>query len=36
LALYCIHHRLLQGSGRGQIPEESAADVAANIAAITE
>ncbi|HEX4664733.1 MAG TPA: response regulator transcription factor [Terriglobales bacterium] len=36
LALYCIHHRLLQGSGRGQIPEESAAAVAANIAAITE
>ena len=36
LALYCIHHRLLQGSGRGQIPEESAAAVAANIAAIIE
>jgi DNA-binding NarL/FixJ family response regulator len=36
LALYCIHHRLLQGSGRGQIPEESAAALAANIAAITE
>lgn len=34
LALYCIHHRLLQGSGRGQIPEDAAA--AANIAAITE
>jgi len=37
LALYCIHHRLLQGSGRGQIPDESAAIAAANnIAAITE
>jgi DNA-binding NarL/FixJ family response regulator len=36
LALYCIHHRLLQGSGRGQIPEESAAALAANIAGITE
>ena len=36
LALYCIHHRLLQGSGRGQIPEESAAAAAANIASITE
>jgi DNA-binding NarL/FixJ family response regulator len=36
LALYCIHHRLLQGSGRGQIPDESAAAAAANIAAITE
>ena len=34
LALYCIHHRLLQGSGRGQIPEDATA--AANIAAITE
>ena len=37
LALYCIHHRLLQGSGRGQIPDESAAIATANnIAAITE
>jgi DNA-binding NarL/FixJ family response regulator len=36
LALYCIHHRLLQGSGRGQIPEESAAALAANIAAIPD
>src|SRR5256885_1334852 len=37
LALYCIHHRLLQGSGRGQIPNESAAIAAANnVAAITE
>ena len=37
LALYCIHHRLLQGSGRGQIPDESAAIAAANnVAAITE
>lgn len=25
LALYCIHHRLLQGSGRGQIPAEALA-----------
>src|SRR5437868_2001762 len=36
LALYCIHHRLLQGSGRGQIPDESAAIAADNIAAITD
>jgi DNA-binding NarL/FixJ family response regulator len=37
LALYCIHHRLLQGSGRGQIPDESAAaTAAANVAAISE
>lgn len=37
LALYCIHHRLLQGSGRGQIPDESAAaTAAANIANITD
>jgi len=36
LALYCIHHRLLQGSGRGQIPAESTAAVAANIASATE
>jgi len=36
LALYCIHHRLLQGSGRGQIPEEAAGAAAANIAAITD
>src|SRR5437879_5234590 len=37
LALYCIHHQLLQGSGRGQIPDESAAIAAANnVAAITE
>jgi DNA-binding NarL/FixJ family response regulator len=37
LALYCIHHRLLQGSGRGQIPDESAAaTAAANIAAVSE
>jgi len=35
LALYCIHHRLLQGAGRGQIPEESASAVAAN-AVVTE
>ncbi|MBV9073700.1 MAG: response regulator transcription factor [Acidobacteria bacterium] len=37
LALYCIHHRLLQGSGRGQIPDESSAEaVAANVAGINE
>jgi DNA-binding NarL/FixJ family response regulator len=36
LALYCIHHRLLQGSGRGQIPAETAAAVAVNIASATE
>ena len=37
LALYCIHHRLLQGSGRGQIPDESAAaTAAASIANITD
>jgi len=35
LALYCIHHRLLQGSGRGQIPEEVAVS-SANVAALTE
>jgi len=35
LALYCIHHRLLQGSGRGQIPEETPA-AAANVPALTE
>ena len=35
LALYCIHHRLLQGSGRGQIPEDVAAS-AANVPALTE
>jgi len=35
LALYCIHHRLLQGSGRGQIPEETPAS-AANVPALTE
>ena len=35
LALYCIHHRLLQGSGRGQIPEEVAVS-AANVPALTE
>ena len=37
LALYCIHHRLLQGTGRGQIPDESAANNAApNVPALTE
>src|SRR5581483_1739892 len=36
LALYCIHHRLLQGSGKGQIPDDSAAAIAAGIAAATE
>lgn len=36
LALYCIHHRLLQGSGRGQIPEEAAAGAPANVASVTE
>ena len=36
LALYCIHHRLLQGSGRGQIPEEATAAAIANIASVTE
>lgn len=36
LALYCIHHRLLQGSGKGQIPDESAAAVAASTASVTE
>ena len=36
LALYCIHHRLLQGSGRGQIPDESAAALAADVAAASE
>jgi DNA-binding NarL/FixJ family response regulator len=36
LALYCIHHRLLQGSGRGQIPDESVGAVAANVAAASE
>lgn len=36
LALYCIHHRLLQGAGRGQIPDESAGAVAANVAAASE
>jgi len=35
LALYCIHHRLLQGSGKGQIPEEVAVS-AANVPALTE
>ncbi len=32
LALYCIHHRLLQGAGKGQIPDESQAAVAAGSA----
>ncbi|HKT89339.1 MAG TPA: response regulator transcription factor [Candidatus Sulfotelmatobacter sp.] len=32
LALYCIHHRLLQGSGKGQIPDESATAVATGAA----
>jgi len=36
LALYCIHHRLLQGAGRGQIPEEVAAAATANVASISE
>src|SRR5256885_12471795 len=36
LALYCIHHRLLQGSGRGQIPEAEATAAAENIAVISE
>ena len=36
LALYCIHHRLLQGSGRGQIPEEAAGAAAASIATVTD
>jgi len=36
LALYCIHHRLLQGAGRGQIPDESAAAIAASVAAASE
>jgi DNA-binding NarL/FixJ family response regulator len=37
LALYCIHHRLLQGSGRGQIPDESAAATPpADVATISE
>ena len=36
LALYCIHHRLLQGSGKGQIPDESAPAVAASSAAVSE
>lgn len=37
LALYCIHHRLLQGSGKGQIPDESAnAAAMANIATLTD
>jgi DNA-binding NarL/FixJ family response regulator len=34
LALYCIHHRLLQGAGRGQIPEETLQSTAAEEAAI--
>ncbi len=34
LALYCIHHRLLQGTGRGQIPEEALQNAAAEEAAI--
>ncbi|HET9742858.1 MAG TPA: response regulator transcription factor [Terriglobales bacterium] len=33
LALYCIHHRLLQGSGRGQIPAEALAAVESAAAA---
>ncbi len=32
LALYCIHHRLLQGSGKGQIPDEPAAAIATSAA----
>ena len=37
LALYCIHHRLLQGTGRGQIPEEAqAGSASANIATVTD
>jgi DNA-binding NarL/FixJ family response regulator len=36
LALYCIHHRLLQGSGKGQIPDESAAAIAAGSAGLAE
>ena len=36
LALYCIHHRLLQGSGKGQIPDETAAAIAAGSAVATE
>ncbi len=32
LALYCIHHRLLQGAGKGQIPDESAAAIANAVA----
>jgi DNA-binding NarL/FixJ family response regulator len=36
LALYCIHHRLLQGSGKGQIPEESAAAIAASSSAVSD
>lgn len=36
LALYCIHHRLLQGSAKGQIPDESAAAIAAGSAVATE
>ena len=35
LALYCIHHRLLQGAGKGQIPDESAV-IAASTAAVSE
>jgi DNA-binding NarL/FixJ family response regulator len=36
LALYCIHHRLLQGAAKGQIPDESHAAAAASSAAISE
>jgi DNA-binding NarL/FixJ family response regulator len=38
LALYCIHHRLLQGAGKGQIPEEAAPPAATetSVAAVRE
>lgn len=38
LALYCIHHRLLQGSAKGQIPEETAPPATAetSVAAVRE